>query len=209
MYAFTKPLALLVISLPLISCLDLSKVKIDPNIQKLNVDTIKADAIKKFVPNIGEEVLLPVSELTAGKNIKIQVPALEVLAGGLDPETRITTALKKSVPKAITDFGRANDLSADEGVNVIKQAIQGVIAGDLILAKRELEARSLWGWIKGAGCALFATAAVPGYLAAAADLWIANGKDFNNVDKHGTYTIPYASYTVMTTPPKIPITMRD
>lgn len=119
--------------------------------------------------------------MTGGRNIKVQVPPVEILAASSGFDMRLTDVLNKSVPQALNDFALDAHL-ANDGVPLLKDAVEGILRGDPNLLKRELDTRGrgLWNWIKGAGCAVFATAAVPGYLIAAADLAIANGSSSAN-----------------------------
>ncbi|KAL8645866.1 MAG: hypothetical protein Q9210_006472, partial [Variospora velana] len=118
----------------------------------IDLNSINAKTVNYILPQASQEVALPASELTSGRNIKLQVPPLEILV-------------------ATSEFGLHGSL-AIEGVPLLMTAIEGILGGDRNLRKREIGPRGdgLWGWIKGAGCAVFATAAVPGYLLAAADL---------------------------------------
>ncbi|KAL8929845.1 MAG: hypothetical protein Q9208_000989 [Pyrenodesmia sp. 3 TL-2023] len=150
-----------------------------------NVKTVKA-----IIPQAGELLALPASELTAGKTIKLQLPSLDILAAsrgaggaGGDFDRRMTDVLNRSVPQALREFGIVDDghRLADEGVPLLKSAVEGILSGDTgaLVKKRRGEVgprgSGFWDWVKGAGCAVFATAALPAYLVAAADLAVANG----------------------------------
>lgn len=136
--------------------------------------------LRSMLPQAGEEVSLPVSELTGLKNIKIKTPKLDLLLSTDNFDTRATAALNESLPKALTDFGKDPSLS-DRGVPLIKAAIVGIFSGDPALAKRDLEERGifgdLWSFVKDVGCTVFAAAAVPAYLIAAGDFALANGSE--------------------------------
>ncbi|KAL8719363.1 MAG: hypothetical protein Q9225_003620 [Loekoesia sp. 1 TL-2023] len=167
---------LLALSLPFGNCLvPIAAPKFD-NVHKFDFTSVNAAKVKSIIPQVGQEFALPVSEMTAGKNIKVQVPPVDILAASSGFDIRLTDVLNNSVPQALNDFGLDTHLATD-GIPLLKDAVEGILRGDPNLLKRELEPRGggLWNWIKGAGCAVFATAAVPGYLLAAADLAIANG----------------------------------
>ncbi|KAI4265205.1 MAG: hypothetical protein L6R35_007167 [Caloplaca aegaea] len=142
----------------------------------IDLNSINAKTVNYVLPQAGQEVALLASELAGGRNnIKLHVPPLEILAAPGDFEPRLTNVLNTSVPRALSEFG-SDGAMAIEGVPLLTTAIEGILGGDQNLGKREIGPRGggLWGWIKGAGCAVFATAAVPGYLLAAADLAVAN-----------------------------------
>ena len=153
-------------------------------LQHIDPNAFKASKLNLILPKVGQEITIPASESTLGKLIKIQVPALDLIASGTDFDARATSVLQKSVPKALTDFG-GNVQLADKGVSLVKKIVLGMLSQDAGLMKRELalERRGFfgdaWDWIKDVGieigCNVFAAAAVPMYLLAAGDYAIENG----------------------------------
>ncbi|KAL8990120.1 MAG: hypothetical protein Q9177_001140 [Variospora cf. flavescens] len=136
---------------------------------KIDLNSINAKTVNYILPQAGQ------AKKSHCQPLSLQVPPLEILAATGDFESRLTNVLNTSVPRALSEFG-SDGAMAIEGVPLVATAIQGILAGDRNLGTREIGPRGdgLWGWIKGAGCAVFAIAAVPGYLLAAADRAVAN-----------------------------------
>ncbi|KAL9020636.1 MAG: hypothetical protein Q9185_002084 [Variospora sp. 1 TL-2023] len=122
----------LALCLPLCLCLGVvGNTKLNDIVtHKIDLNSINAKTVNYILPQAGQEVTLPASELTGGRNnIKLQVPPLEMLAAPGDFESRLTNVLNTSVPRALSEFG-SDGAMAIEGM---EEAVLSVTALQIVV----------------------------------------------------------------------------